>query len=65
MLFHVSEHGGIEGFELRRADEWSEPRVWAIDDDRLRNYVVPRDSGRRWVCERPIPPRSDFFGPLE
>ena len=46
MLFHVSEHGGIEGFELRRADESSEPRVWAIDDDRLRNYLVPRDCPR-------------------
>jgi len=44
-LFHVSEENGIERFEPRAA-LGGEPLVWAIDDDRLRNYLVPRDCPR-------------------
>jgi hypothetical protein len=46
VLFHVSEKAGIGRFEPRNTDGSSEPRVWAIDDDRLRNYLVPRDCPR-------------------
>jgi hypothetical protein len=45
-LFHVSEEADIGRFEPRSIDGSSESRVWAIDDDRLRNYLVPRDCPR-------------------
>ena len=46
MLFHVSEEPHIRRFEPRLAQGVSEPVVWAIDDARLRNYLVPRDCPR-------------------
>jgi Family of unknown function (DUF6886) len=46
MLFHVSEESGIERFEPRPSPYAGEPVVWAIDEDRLRNYLVPRDCPR-------------------
>jgi len=46
LLFHVSEQKGLERFEPRPIDGSSEPCVWAVDDDRLRNYLVPRDCPR-------------------
>ena len=46
MLFHVSEEPGIERFEPRPSNYTSEPVVWAIDAERLRNYLVPRDCPR-------------------
>jgi uncharacterized protein DUF6886 len=46
MLFHVSEDGGIERFQPRDIDRISERLVWAIDADRLRNYLVPRECPR-------------------
>src|SRR5262245_53698707 len=46
MLFHVSEEPGIEHFEPRPASYTDAPVVWAIDADRLRNYLVPRDCPR-------------------
>src|SRR5262245_53164494 len=46
MLFHVSEEAGIERFEPRPSNYTEEPVVWAIDADRLRNYLVPRDCPR-------------------
>ena len=46
MLFHVSEQPGIQWFEPRPSEYTSEPVVWAIDTDRLRNYLVPRDCPR-------------------
>jgi len=46
MLFHVSEEAGIERFEPRPSSLVAEPVVWAIDADRLRNYLVPRDCPR-------------------
>jgi hypothetical protein len=46
MLFHVSEESGIERFEPRPSKYTDEPVVWAIDADRLRNYLVPRDCPR-------------------
>jgi hypothetical protein len=46
MLFHVSEESGIERFEPRPSQYAGEPVVWAIDADRLRNYLLPRECPR-------------------
>jgi hypothetical protein len=46
MLFHVSEESGIERFEPRPSEYTSDPVVWAINADRLPNYLVPRDCPR-------------------
>jgi len=46
MLFHVSETPGIERFEPRPSSYVPDPVVWAIDADRLRNYLVPRECPR-------------------
>jgi hypothetical protein len=46
MLFHVSEEPGIERFEPRPSQHTDEPVVWAVDADRLRNYLLPRDCPR-------------------
>jgi hypothetical protein len=46
MLFHVSEEPGIERFEPRPSPYVDEPVVWAIDAERLRNYLLPRDCPR-------------------
>ena len=45
-LFHVSEERGITRFDPRAPTDGSEPVVWAVDGDRLRNYLVPRDCPR-------------------
>ena len=46
MLFHVSEEPGIERFDPRLSEYTVEPVVWAIDAERLRNYLVPRECPR-------------------
>ena len=46
MLFHVSEEPGIARFEPRAPRDGADPLVWAIDDDHLRNYLLPRDCPR-------------------
>ena len=46
MLFHVSEESGIERFEPRASQYASERVVWAISEERLPNYLVPRDCPR-------------------
>jgi hypothetical protein len=46
MLFHVSEEAGIERFDPRASHLVNEPVVWAVDDSRLRNYMVPRECPR-------------------
>jgi hypothetical protein len=46
MLFHVSEDAGISRFEPRPSEYTDDPVVWAIDDERLRNYLLPRDCPR-------------------
>ena len=46
MLFHVSEEAGIERFEPRWSELRGQELVWAIDDERLRNYLLPRDCPR-------------------
>lgn len=46
MLFHVSEERGIKQFEPRASERGMGPVVWAIDENRLRNYLVPRECPR-------------------
>jgi hypothetical protein len=46
MLFHVSEEPGIERFEPQPFEHAAEAAVWAIDAERLRNYLVPRECPR-------------------
>jgi hypothetical protein len=46
MLFHVSEEPGIGRFEPRPSPYAEGPVVWAIDADRLRNYLLPRECPR-------------------
>lgn len=46
MLFHISEEPNIARFEPRASEYASLPVVWAIDEDHLRNYIVPRDCPR-------------------
>lgn len=45
MLFHVSEQSGIDVFAPRPSDPWGSV-VWAIDDERLRNDLLPRECPR-------------------
>jgi hypothetical protein len=46
VLFHISEEAGISRFDPRPSEYSAVPIVWAIDDDRLRNYLVPRECPR-------------------
>src|SRR5947209_3607509 len=46
MLFHVSEDGDIQRFEPRASATIAEPVVWAVDEQRMRNYLLPRDCPR-------------------
>jgi hypothetical protein len=46
MLFHVSEEAGIERFDPRASRLVNEPVVWAVDESRLRNYLMPRECPR-------------------
>jgi pimeloyl-ACP methyl ester carboxylesterase len=45
-LFHVSEEPSIERFEPRASVYTDVPVVWAVDDERLRNYLLPRECPR-------------------
>jgi hypothetical protein len=65
MLFHVSEEPGIERFEPRPSEYTDEPVVWAIDADRLRNYLFPRECPRVTYyagCETTEADRERFLG---
>ena len=46
MLFHVSEESGITRFEPRASEYVSGLVVWAIEESRLCNYLVPRECPR-------------------
>jgi hypothetical protein len=46
MLFHISEAGDIRHFEPRVSEGTESPAVWAIDEARLRNYLLPRECPR-------------------
>ena len=45
-LFHISEEPGIELFEPRASEYTDGLVVWAINADRLCNYLLPRDCPR-------------------
>jgi hypothetical protein len=45
MVFHISEQPGITRFDPRVSGALG-PVVWAIDDERLRNYLLPRECPR-------------------
>jgi len=60
MLFHVSEERGIARFEPRPSEFSSGPVVWAIDDQHLRNYLVPRDCPRVTYYAGPTTTRADI-----
>jgi hypothetical protein len=46
MLFHISEEPVIERFEPRPSPHADQPVVWAINADRLCNYLLPRECPR-------------------
>jgi hypothetical protein len=46
MLYHVSEESGITRFESRPTPSGEGSAVWAVSEDRLRNYLLPRDCPR-------------------
>jgi hypothetical protein len=46
MLYHASEEPGIERFDPRPATGLDYPVVWAVSEERLRNYLLPRDCPR-------------------
>lgn len=45
-FFHVSEEPDIERFEPRPSPYVDEPVVWAIGEERLHNYLLPRECPR-------------------
>ena len=59
-LFHVSDQPGIRRFEPRPSELTPEPVVWAVDDERLRNYLVPRDCPRVTFYAGPTTSDSDI-----
>lgn len=64
-LYHVSEEPDIEGFEPRRIDGAHEALVWAIDDARLHNYLLPRECPRVTFYAGPrtsVADRERFLG---
>jgi hypothetical protein len=60
MLFHVSEEAGITRFEPRPSEFSKTPVVWGIDDEHLRNYLVPRDCPRVTYYAGPSTTRADI-----
>jgi hypothetical protein len=46
MLFHISEESDIARFEPRASEHATGLVVWAIEERRLCNYLVPRDCPR-------------------
>lgn len=46
MLFHVSEETHLDSFIPRASVYTDAPVVWAINADRLHNYLLPRDCPR-------------------
>ena len=64
-LFHVSEEPNIEVFEPRQATASGDQLVWAIDEEHLRNYLVPRDCPRVTYSAEPrttVGDRERFLG---
>ena len=59
MLFHVSEEPGITRFVPRPSEYAPEPLVWAIQEARLCNYLLPRDCPRVTFYAGPNTTRDD------
>lgn len=59
MLFHVSEDRGIDVFEPR-APDGGDALVWAIDAERLRNYLLPRECPRVTYYAGPASTEADI-----
>lgn len=55
-LFHLSDDPAIARFEPRPSAYTEEPVVWAISDQRIANYLLPRDCPR--LCFRAGPESS-------
>ena len=62
MLFHVSEKSGITEFMPRQSKYTQAPVVWAVDDEKVRNYLVPRDCPRVTYYAEPTPFRRTRRG---
>jgi hypothetical protein len=65
ILFHVSEEPDIDVFEPRESGANGERLVWGIDDEHLRNYLVPRECPRVTYAAGPrttAADRSRFLG---
>lgn len=45
-LFHISDTPDIRRFVPRPSSYTRDPVVWAVDEERLRNYLLPRDCPR-------------------
>jgi hypothetical protein len=66
MLFHVSEEPDIDRFEPRPSPSADGLVVWAVDDARLRNYLLPRQCPRVTYYAGPDTAETDvvrFLGP--
>lgn len=59
ILFHISEEPNIDVFEPRQTATNDERLVWAIDEEHLRNYLVPRDCPRVTYSAGPRTTESD------
>ena len=59
MLFHISEESGISSFEPRESEYTSGPVVWAIEERRLGNYLLPRDCPRVTYYAGPLTTAAD------
>ena len=51
-LFHVSDVSGIQVFEPRMS-RTGEALVWAIEESKLANYLLPRDCPRVTFYAKP------------
>ncbi len=59
-LFHVSEEEHIARFDPRPADAFPQPVVWGVDEEHLRNYMLPRDCPRVTFYATPDSTREDI-----
>ena len=59
ILFHISEEPNIDVFEPRQTATNDKRLVWAIDEEHLRNYLVPRDCPRVTYSAGPRTTESD------
>jgi hypothetical protein len=59
MLYHVSEEPQIARFDPRPSHLVDVPVVWGIDEDHLRNYLLPRECPRVTFYAGPQTTRID------